>query len=130
MAWEKCENCEKEFFKKAGVDSCPHCNQVIESRGDYLTTLNKEQKEALKESLARQAGDQARVVGKFGEVLQVVGYVFIAIFSIALIVSLFTKNWIGLIVFLIAIPATFVSYNVFGSALRAIALYIQVKVKG
>ena len=83
----------------------------------------------LKENLIEQAGNQARVVDKFGKVLQVIGYIFIGILTIGLIVSAWTATWIGMGVFLIAIPATFISFNVFGSALRAVALYIQVRVR-
>lgn len=123
MAWEKCENCNQEFFKKIGVDSCPNCAELI---GPHTPVKLPTE---LKENLIEKARNQARIVDKFGEVLQVIGYIFIIIFAIGFLVSLFTKNWIGFIIFLIAIPATFISYNVFGSAVRAVALYIQVKVK-
>lgn len=123
MSWKKCENCKEEFFQNSGDTKCPNCDGLIPS-ADSL----KSPKEP-KSSLIEQAKSQARVVSKFGEVLQVIGYVLIAFFSIGVVVSLLTSNWIQFVIFLIAIPATFISYNVFGSAIRAIALYIQVKVK-
>jgi len=123
MAWEKCDSCKKEFFQKTGDESCPNCNELIESRTPIYSPTE------LKENLIEQAGNQARVVDKFGKVLQVIGYVLISILTIGLIVSAWTATWIGMGVFLIAIPATFISFNVFGSALRAVSLYIQVKVR-
>jgi hypothetical protein len=123
MAWEKCDSCKKEFFQKTGDESCPNCNELIEPRTPIYSPTE------LKENLIEQAGNQARVVDKFGKVLQVIGYVLISILTIGLIVSAWTATWIGMGVFLIAIPATFISFNVFGSALRAVSLYIQVKVK-
>jgi hypothetical protein len=123
MAYEKCKTCKIEFFKNSGDTKCPNCDGLIEPRASV------EPPRELKSSLVEQAENQARVVGKFGEILQVIGYVLIAIFSVGFVVSLFMDNWIQVIICLIAIPATFISYNVFGSALRAVALYIQVKVK-
>jgi hypothetical protein len=123
MSWKKCETCKEEFFQNSGDAKCPNCGVLLETRASVNSP------EVLESSLAEQAGNQARAVGKFGEVLQVIGYVLIALFSVGLVVSLFTDNWIGFIIFLVAIPATFISYNIFGSALRAVALYIQVKVK-
>jgi hypothetical protein len=123
MAWEKCDSCKKEFFKKTGDESCPNCSELIEPRTSVKSPTE------LKENLIEQAGNQARVVDKFGKVLQAIGYIFISILTIGLIVSAWTATWIGMGVFLIAIPATFISFNVFGSALRAVALYIQVRVR-
>lgn len=123
MAWERCDNCKKEYFQKKGDVSCPNCNELIEP------VIPVKSPAEVKELLISKAGNQAKVVDKFGEVLQVIGYVLMAIFTILLLVSLFTKNWEGFIYSIIAIPATFVLYNVFGSAIRAIALYIQVKVQ-
>ena len=102
---------------------CPHCDLPVEPRKSPKAA------EEPVSNLVEQAINQAKVVDKFGEVLQVVGYLFIALFSLGLIYSLFTESWVQLIIFLIAIPATFISYNVFGSALRAMSLYIQVRVK-
>jgi len=50
----------------------------------------------LKENLIEQAGNQARVVDKFGKVLQTIGYILISILPIGLIVSAWTANWIGM----------------------------------
>ncbi len=123
MAWERCENCNQEFFRDKSVQSCPNCNEIFESNASVKSPAEH------KEHLIKQAENQARIVDKFGEVLQVIGYVLIVISALGFIVSLFTKNWMGVLLFLILIPATFVLYNVFGSAIRAVALYIQVKVK-
>lgn len=123
MSWKKCESCKEEFFQNSGDTKCPNCDGLITS-GDSPKSPKEH-----KLSLVEQAKGQARVVGKFGEVLQIIGYVLIAVFSIGLIFSLLTSNWIPFIVFLVAIPATFIYYNVFGSAIRAVALYIEVKVK-
>jgi hypothetical protein len=126
----ECPNCGR-LYRADKISRCPGCrSQAVENPSTPSTTdsgpqpINYEQ-----ESLARQAGNQAKVVDKFGEVLQVLGYFCITIFLIALTFSLFTKNWIAFGVFLVAVPLTFVYFNVFGSALRAVALYIQAKVK-
>ena len=123
MSWKKCESCKEEFFQNSGDTKCPNCDGLIPPAESHKPPKDS------KSSLIEQARSQARVVGKFGEVLQVIGYVLIAVFSIGVVVSLLTGNWIQFVIFLIAIPATFISYNVFGSAIRAVALYIQVKVK-
>lgn len=123
MAWERCQNCNQEFFKRKGNEACPNCSVVFASEKPSKSS------EELLETLVEQAGRQAKVVDKFGEILQILGYICIAIFLISLTVSLFTKNWIEFVIFLVAIPLTFVYFNVFGSALRAVALYIQVRIK-
>ena len=123
MAWKKCESCKLEFFQKTGDESCPNCKESIEPRTPIKSPTE------LKENLIEQAGNQARVVDKFGQVLKIIGYILISILTTGLIVSAWTANWIGMGVFLIAIPATFISCNVFGSALRAVSLYIQVRVR-
>lgn len=123
MPWQRCETCNQDFFRDKNHQSCPNCKEVIESNVPVMSPAEQ------KEHLIRQAGNQARVVEKFGEVLQSIGYILIVILALGFTVSLFTENWIGIVVFLIAIPLTFVSYNVFGSALRAVALYIQVRLK-
>ena len=124
MAILKCKNCESEYLYRAKYgNKCPVCDTIREAR------ISVEAPEKLKESLIEQARDQAKVVNKFGEVLQVIGYVIISIFSIFLFIFLYSRYWVGVFASLIAILLTFVSYNVFGSAIRAVALYIQVKVK-
>jgi hypothetical protein len=124
MPWVRCENCKKEYFRQTKHGKvCPFCDAIIEPLATVISPKE------LKENLVKQAVDQAKVVDKFGEVLQIIGYVFIVIFSFGLLGCLLSGYWIGFLFCLIAIPLTFVFYNVFGSASRAVALYIQVKVK-
>jgi hypothetical protein len=127
MAWERCESCKQEFFKRTGDDWCPNCKTVFKS--EEPINSRKQKSESRDDPLVTAARYQAGVVDKFGEVLQILGYVCIAIFVLLIFVSLATKNWIGFVVFFIAIPLTFVYFNVFGSALRAVGLYIQIKIK-
>ena len=127
MAWERCESCKQEFFKRAGDDWCPNCKTVFKSEEPVIS--RKQKWASSDDRLVTEARYQAGVVDKFGEVLQILGYVCIAIFVLLIFVSLATKNWIGFVVFLIAIPLTFVYFNVFGSALRAVGLYIQIKIR-
>jgi hypothetical protein len=119
----------KGFLMWEGVAYCKSCSKPEKSSSPYSRQTRTKSPGGLKSGLEEQAGDQARVVGKFGEVLQIIGYILIAVCSIGIIFSLVTDNWIQFIIFLLAIPTTFISCNVFGSALRAIALYIQVKVQ-
>ena len=77
MAWVKCENCEKEYFHRAKHgDACPVCDTIIQPKAEAKAP------EDLKENLVKQARDHAKVVDKFGEVLQVIGWVFIGIFAL------------------------------------------------
>ena len=81
------------------------------------------------ESLASQTVEQANVLNLFGQAMQVIGYLVMGIFGIASIIAFYTYQWLLSAISLALIPITFVLFNVFGSAVRAISLYIQFKVK-
>ena len=123
MSWKRCEACKDEYFQNPGDTKCPNCNVLV------APPLSPKASKELKASMTEQAIEQANVVGKFGEFLQPLGYGFMAIFFIALVASMLTDNWVWFFFCLFAIPLTFIAYNVFGSALRALSLYIQVKLK-
>ncbi len=124
MPWTKCENCKKEVFIKSKTDICPDCNNLAS-----VPTKNVELESQPRISLVSQAINQASILDKFGRVMQTIGYVLIGVNSLGSIFALFTSQWILLGVCLVSIPLTFAYFNVFGSAFRAIGLYIQIKVK-
>lgn len=123
--WEKCGNCNQDYFdRKQYADLlCDPCRFL-----DDPTTPRPPAK-VVEINLAEEAKSQAKVVGGFGVVLQVVGYLLIALFAAGFFISLSSKESFLAIVCLISIPVTFVLFNVLGSALRALALYIQVKIE-
>jgi hypothetical protein len=79
--------------------------------------------------LVSQAESQAKVVGGFGEVLQIIGYCLMGLFTIGFFINVYFEQWLGVLACLICVPLTFVFFNVIGSALRAFGLYIQIKVR-
>lgn len=127
MAWERCENCKQVFFRSTDDDWCTTCKTVFKSEGSINSW--KPKWASSNDRLVEEAAYQAKVVDKFGEVLQILGYVCLSIFGVLIFFSLATENWIGFAAFLIAIPLTFIYFIVFGSALKAVALFIQVKIR-
>lgn len=122
MAWINCETCNKEAFVKGSRTSqCSDCEP--QSEPDLMSESD------LQAILADQAIGQAKVLDKFGKVMQIIGYILIWISACGLVISLFTKQWIVLAICTVSIPLIFAYLNVFGSAFRAIGLYIQVRVK-
>ena len=79
--------------------------------------------------LVSQAKAQAKVVSDFGKILQVVGFVLIGLLSIAFLLAVGSGDTYYAILSLVCVPLTFVLFNVLGSAIRALALYIQVKIQ-
>ena len=136
MPWQKCVVCEQAYFrtKKYQDSTCASClakpeSSRVEAAARVAPVAQVRRSEADVTDLVRQAESQAKVVGGFGEVLQIIGYSLIALFTVGLFVNIYFEQWVGVLACLICIPLTFVFFNVLGSALRAIGLYIQIKVK-
>lgn len=91
--------------------------------------VKTEARSAKSQSLADTASEQAAILGKFGVVLQVLGYGCIAIFAICAMISAASSEWIFFGNFMALILVTFIFYNVGGSVFRAIGAYIQFKVQ-
>jgi hypothetical protein len=122
MAWEICDSCGKEVFLKS-QRICPECaNQVGSPKSEAREPETKE-------SLGIQAEGQANILNRFGQVMQGIGYFLMGIYAIASLIALFSSQWILFAITLVSIPIAFVLFNVFGSAVRAVSLYIQFKVK-
>lgn len=128
MAWDKCETCNKEFFRRSKETKCPECENLVKDSKMEGTPLERAESKAERGSrLAAKATQNANVLDRFGNVLQVMGYVFMTIFVCGAVVSLFASQWILFGVSLLFIPVAFVNFNVFGSVFRAIGSYIQYK---
>jgi hypothetical protein len=123
MAWENCGSCGKEVFLKSRETLCPDCK----NQGVVLESKVRESE--TKESLGSQAVEQANVLNRFGQVMQGIGYFVMGVYALASIIALFSSQWILFAISLVLIPIAFVLFNVVGSAVRAISLYIQFKVK-
>jgi len=123
MAYLHCTKCNQDFVKLAGTTRCPECGTKSESEPWEEPLVIRE------ENLLDQAIGQAKIVTKFGEVLQVLGYVLIGVCAIGLIFSLLSSNWVGSLFSIAVMLLIFVFYNVVGSAIRAIGLYIQIKIQ-
>jgi hypothetical protein len=122
MPWINCETCNAQAFVKGSRTSqCSDCES--QSEPDLMSESD------LREILVDQTIGQAKVLDKFGKVMQIIGYILIWISAFGLVISLFTEQWIVLAICLVNIPLIFAYFNVFGSAFRAIGLYIQVRVK-
>jgi hypothetical protein len=129
MAWEKCETCNGEFFQRSKETNCPECENSVKGSKMEGTPLEKvESKVERGSKLAAKATQNANVLDRFGNVLQVIGYAFMAIFVCGAVVGLFASQWLLFGVSLLFIPVAFVNFNVFGSVFRAIGSYIQYKV--
>jgi hypothetical protein len=124
MPWTKCENCKKEAFINPETDNCPNCHTLAGAQSENISL-----KSDPKITLVNQAISQANILNKFGEVMQIIGYVVMGINALGFVIAFFTSEWILLGFFLVSIPLTFAYFNVFGSAFRAIGLYIQIRVK-
>lgn len=124
VPWQKCKKCGQAYFRfqKYAGSTCENCKSGVES--DEL-----EKSVSLVEGdLVLQAIAQAKVVSDFGKILQVVGFILIGLFSIAFLLAVGSGDTYYAIVSFVCIPLTFVLFNVLGSAIRALALYIQVKI--
>lgn len=121
MPWIDCETCNAQVFVTGYTSKCSDCES--QSAPDLISESEWQ------EILVDQAIGQAKVLDKFGKVMQIIGYILILVCAFGLMISLFAEQWIVLVASLIGIPLIFAYLNVFGSAFRAIGLYIQVRVK-
>lgn len=123
MAYLRCEKCNQDFPKPFGSTRCPDCGTKSESEPwEKLPPV-------VEVNLLDEAKGQAKVVSRFGEALQLVGYILNGVCVIGVIFSLLSRNTIGCLVSAIALLTTFISFNILGSLLRAIGLYIRVKIE-
>lgn len=125
----QCRNCRKEFIANGGKARCPFCEIQSAGTDDELFRLPSDGELERNSNIANQAIGQAKILDKFGEAMQLVGYIVIGILTLGSVIALTSSQWILFGICLVSIPLTFAYFNVFGSAFRAIGLYIQIKVK-
>ena len=126
MPHKLCQNCGESFHSFSfAKPKCPKCK-------NEFSKISKEPAfgSPLREnSLLSEVISQAKVVEGFGKILQVVGYIQIGLSFIGFLFFVIEDSILGIGLSLAAMALIFVFFNVFGSALRAIALYIQIRGK-
>lgn len=110
-------------------DPKPKMGTMVSPDKQNSNPVKTEARSAKSQSLADTASEQAAILGKFGVVLQVLGYGCIAIFAICAMIFAASSEWAFFGYFMGLILVTFVTYNVGGSVFRAIGAYIQFKVQ-
>jgi len=125
VPWQKCKNCGQAYFRrqKYANSTCANCKSGVVSE-EQQKPVNLDEGD-----LVAQAKAQAKIVSDFGRFLQIVGYLVIGLLSIAFILAAGSGDTYYAIVSLVCVPLTFALFNVLGSAIRALALYIQVKIE-